>query len=370
MDTALPSIDWTRLDDVLARLQPRRKRGRALLALVILGSLAAVWFLVWSTGGTRGPYVHAAYLPIILAGASLGLEAGLLTAVLATLVVGPLMPFDVAAGRSQSVVGWLYRGAFFLVIGGFIGAGFAVVRARTERMDRLRRDLAGTYSRNLRVFAGLVEHRDEQTYGHCDRVGRNAVAIGRRMGLDARALGRLYWAGLLHDLGKIGVPEAILRKPGSLTAEEFSEVQKHCEFGRTILMNVSDDYRPIADGVLAHHEKWDGTGYPAGLAGHEIPLFGRIVAVADVFEALTSHRPYRDPMERSEALGVIDDGRGSHFDPTVVKAFFAAVDAGEIGEEEEDPLATQAFVNALLSPDAIGLDLVDDGGPWRARVTN
>jgi HD-GYP domain-containing protein (c-di-GMP phosphodiesterase class II) len=116
----------------------------------------------------------------------------------------------------QGAGAWLFRGAFFLLIGVFAALATASLRSRSAHNLQLREDLAATYSRNLQVFAGLVARRYEQTYDHCDRVGRNAVAIGRRLSLD---LGQLYWSGILHDLGKIGTPEAILRKPAALTGQ-------------------------------------------------------------------------------------------------------------------------------------------------------
>src|SRR5690606_8799363 len=132
--------------------------------------------------------------------------------------------------------------------------------------------LSQTYSRNLRLFAGMVAQRDEGTSGHCERVAENAVAIGRRLGLAEDDLNQLYWSGLLHDLGKIGVPEAILRKPGPLTEEEFAVMRHHARLGRDILVSVSDAFGQIGAGVYSHHEKWDGTGYPRRLVGSEIPL--------------------------------------------------------------------------------------------------
>lgn len=369
MHNPLPRLKWGHLDELLTVVRPQRKRYRFALLVLAALLLAAVWWFVWITGGSRGPYTHAAYLPILLTGATIGIDAAVGTAVLATLLLGPLMPLDVAADVPQRASAWLSRGAFLVVIGAFVGAAFQVVHARIAKIEELRTGLAATHSRSLRVFAGLVAKRDEQTYGHCERVGRNAVAIGRRLGLDARELGRLYWAGLLHDLGKIGVPEAILRKPGKLTDDEFREMQQHCEFGRTILLNVSADFEPIAEGLLSHHERWDGTGYPHGLAGTDIPLFGRILAVADVFEALTSQRPYREPMTRDEALAELTHGRGHHFDPSVHHAFLAALEDGDIGlEMEEGSLAMEEFVQAVLQPDLIGMDLADREAPWRARA--
>lgn len=369
----LPTLTFTvprRVDAWLDNARVEKRSTHALLMLATLVLLAASFALVWTTGGTRGPYLHIAYLPILLAAVTGGARAALATSLLATILMGPLMPLDVERGIAQATGAWLFRGAFFLLIGLFVAISSGILRSRSRHNMELREDLAGTYSRNLRVFAGLVESRDEQTYGHCDRVGRNAVAIGRHLGLDKHTLGQLYWSGLLHDLGKIGVPEAILRKPAALTKEEFAEVKKHCHLGHTILMNVSSDFTVIASGVLSHHERWDGGGYPHGLAGDDIPLFGRIVAAADVFEALTSHRPYRDPLTNEEALAVLERGRGAHFDANVVDAFMAAYHDGKIGLEAEPSETSKTFVESILLPDLIGKDLIAARAPWRTRVVN
>lgn len=349
-------------------LQALGENRLAATTIVMIGSaglLAGIYGIVWTTGGTQGPYVHAAYVPIVLTAAVGGIRASLVASVLATVLLGPLMPLDVEQGIAQATSSWIFRGAFYVGVGVFSAAATGVLRSYTRQRSELQRQLASTYSRNLRMFAQLVESRDEPTHGHCERVASNAVAIGRRLNLDQNTLGQLYWSGHLHDLGKIGVPEEILRKPGSLTAAEFDEVKKHASLGHTILMNVSQDFALIATGVVAHHERWDGGGYPAGLAGSAIPLFGRIVAVADVFEALTSFRPYRDPMSNEEAIAIIRDGDGSHFDPKIVAAFLAAYEEGDVSLEAVASNASEAFLDSVLHPDAVGVELIDTSVPWR-----
>lgn len=361
---------WRPIAAWLDRGRVKSRRTHVILIATTLGMLAAVAGLVYVTGGTRGPYLHMAYVPILLAAVAGGARATFLTALLATVLLGPLMPLDVRNGVPQALGGWLFRGAFFVTMGLFVAAATRALRERSRHNQELHDDLAGTYSRNLRVFADLVENRDEQTFGHCDRVGHNAVAIGRHLGLDVHALGPLYWSALLHDLGKIGVPEAILRKPGALTVEEFEEVKEHCRLGHTILLRASRDFSEIADGLLRHHERWDGTGYPDGLAGDGIPLFGRIVAVADVFEALTSHRPYRDPLPTEEALAILERDRGAHFDPAVVDAFMAAYRAGQIELEGTPSMDAHEFIDAVLHPERIGQALIAERASWRSRVIN
>ena len=149
-------------------------------------------------------------------------------------------------------------------------------------------------------------------------------------GCDANTLHRMHIAGLVHDVGKIGVPDHVLLKPGPLTDDERAIMQQHAEMGHAIL-NATNHLRGVADLVHAHHERFDGAGYPRGLAGNGIPLGARIFAVADVFDALTSDRPYRQAMPESDALELIVAESGSHFDPRVVAAFvalLAELDAG------------------------------------------
>lgn len=207
-----------------------KRTTHALLIVITLGLLAAAYGLVRTRGGTRGPYLRITYVPILLAVTG-GVHAALGTSLIATLPVGPLMPLDVEQGIPQATGAGLFRGPFFLLIGAFVAISSSILRPRSEHNMTLREDLADTYSRNRRLFAGLVESRNEQTYGHCDRVGRNVVAIGRHLGPDRHTLGGLHWSGLLHVLGKIGVSEAILRKPAALVPEAFAEVKKHCHRG-------------------------------------------------------------------------------------------------------------------------------------------
>jgi putative nucleotidyltransferase with HDIG domain len=173
----------------------------------------------------------------------------------------------------------------------------------------------------LRDLAQAAELHDGHTYGHCRRVAFNAERISEYLGMTQHESLVVRWAALLHDIGKAGVPDGILMKPGRLTTEEFEEVQKHCQMGADLLVAASAALADVASLVLAHHERWDGRGYPLGLRGKEIPLGARIIAVADVFEALTSERPYRMPVSKDEALATIAAGAGTHFDPDVVAVF-------------------------------------------------
>ncbi|HEX2999358.1 MAG TPA: CHASE2 domain-containing protein [Armatimonadota bacterium] len=175
------------------------------------------------------------------------------------------------------------------------------------------------------MLAEMIESKDHYTAGHCSRVMQYAGAIGAKLGLSSEAMDELRYAALLHDVGKIGVAEAILNKPGALTPAEHEEMHRHPELGRQWL-HRERRLRGISELVAAHHEYWNGTGYPAGLSGDAIPLGSRIVAVADVWDALTSDRPYRAAMGADAARRIIEQGAGRQFDPRVASVFLALLD--------------------------------------------
>jgi putative two-component system response regulator len=177
----------------------------------------------------------------------------------------------------------------------------------------------------LRLVAAS-EYRDEETGAHIKRMGLFAAELAAALGWEGRVLDDLRLAAPMHDIGKIGVPDAILRKPGRLTTEEFEVIKSHTVIGGDILASARVPLVQLAHEIaFAHHEKWDGSGYPYGLAGEGIPAGARIVAVADVYDALTHPRVYRPAVPEEEALAVIREGRGRHFDPEIVDAFFHAL---------------------------------------------
>jgi HD-GYP domain-containing protein (c-di-GMP phosphodiesterase class II) len=179
----------------------------------------------------------------------------------------------------------------------------------------------------LLALSEAIEARDPYTRGHSARVARLALEVGARLGCDGARLGLLRLGGALHDLGKVVVSEAILGKPGPLTEEEFAEVRAHPEAGARMVA-LDRVLRPACAGVLFHHERWDGGGYPTGCAGEQIPLEARILAVVDCYDAMTSDRPYRSALPPEEAAGEVDRCSGTQFDPDVAVAFLAAWEAG------------------------------------------
>jgi HD-GYP domain-containing protein (c-di-GMP phosphodiesterase class II) len=184
----------------------------------------------------------------------------------------------------------------------------------------LRLDTA--YLETISALAKSVEARDSYTGGHVERVRLHSRRIGQVYGIDNTALRQLEFGAVLHDVGKIGVPDRILQKMGPLDAEEWTFMRHHPEIGRRILEGIGFLTEAL-DAVGCHHERWDGAGYPEGLAADAIPLFGRIVAVADTYDAMITDRPYRAGFPVDVALSEIERGRGTQFDPDIARLFLA-----------------------------------------------
>ena len=188
----------------------------------------------------------------------------------------------------------------------------------------------------MRGLAASIDARDGMTAGHSARVAHYSLGMARALGLEGDDLYRIYYAALLHDYGKIGVDDAVLRKPSSLTPDEYEHVKQHARFTFDILSKISFP-RKLKDLPLmaaSHHERWDGKGYPWNLEGDAIPLAGRIIAIADVYDSLTRKRHYRDPMPAAEVLAYLEEGSGTRFDPAVLDAFLR-YHAETLAEKEE-----------------------------------
>ena len=172
----------------------------------------------------------------------------------------------------------------------------------------------------LSVLSRAIEARDEYTRGHSARVTAIADAIARRLGWDDERLDLLQLGGPLHDVGKLAIPDDVLRKPGRLDDDELAQIREHPRLGARILLRLAA-FRGALPYVLYHHERWDGTGYPTGRAGEQIPLEARVLAVADAFDAMTSDRPYRPALSLDEALAEVERCSGTQFDPEIVRIF-------------------------------------------------
>ena len=195
-----------------------------------------------------------------------------------------------------------------------------LVEQRTIELDRALNSLEGAYRSTLKALTAALETRDSETHGHSERVVSYSLRLGREYGLNSEEMKSLEFGSLLHDIGKIGVPDSILRKPAKLTEEEWVRMREHPLHGQQILRGI-EFLQGAARVVAQHHEKWDGTGYPLGLRGEEIDINARIFSVADAFDAITSDRVYRRGKSYEAAARELDDWVGRQFDPKVVEAF-------------------------------------------------
>ena len=205
----------------------------------------------------------------------------------------------------------------------------------------------------IRSLAQIVDHRDRSTFHHSERVAGYAVELARELGLDEDEVALVEQAASVHDLGKIGVPDRVLLKTGPLDEDEKAAMWLHTEIGAQILAHF-ELFRDGAGIVLHHHERWDGHGYPEGLAGEAIPLGSRIVAVADAFDAMTADRPYRAAMPVAEALDHLRRGAGSQWDPLVVGAFLRLLDRGAVQVHHLSPEPAPIF--AAQPPGVAAID--------------
>lgn len=229
------------------------------------------------------------------------------------------------------------------------------IESRTHDLKRALSELEIAQAETVRRLSMAVEFRDEDTGAHIERIGRFSALLAERLHMDRDFSERLSHAAPLHDVGKVAIPDAILLKPGPLTPQERSIVETHTEEGHRLLRGSSSSILDLAASIaLSHHEKWDGGGYPRGLVGETIPIEGRIVAIADVFDALTSDRVYRKAFPVEEAVAMMTAQRGRHFDPTLLDAFLDVL--GSTGPEAKrrnlsDPadIAAEAFEHYLAA---------------------
>ncbi|MEQ8791084.1 MAG: HD-GYP domain-containing protein [Pirellulaceae bacterium] len=239
------------------------------------------------------------------------------------LIVTPL-------AEGSNVFGWLAafnhsaRSEFGTVEASLLSSVSAILGIHSGNHE-LYRQQAEFLASVVRALTSAIDAKDPYTCGHSDRVARVSVRLAQELGVDETTINTLYMAGLLHDIGKIGIDDSVLRKPGRLTDAEYEHIKLHPELGHRILADIRQ-LSKVLPIVLHHHEQWDGKGYPHGLEGEEIPLLARIAAVADAFDAMSSDRPYRKGMPMEKVESIFRDGAGKQWDAQVVDAFFASLD--------------------------------------------
>jgi putative nucleotidyltransferase with HDIG domain len=339
------------VDSLLVSL--RRRNGRRQLLFNVTSSALALWcgthvFYALTgqapLGGNLAKPTNAMILPLAcLTAVYFGLNSGL-TALAVALSKGvspwrfwrdhlAVLSVNYFAGASASFL--LLVLVHYVGLGAFAVGALAVVMplifvthlaarswlGRVEDAQRHLRDVNRLYTSTISAFSTAIEAKDGVTSDHVHRVQAYAIGLARALDVtDEATLKALEAAALLHDTGKLAIPEHILNKPGKLTAHEFETMKAHVEIGAEILAAIEFPF-PVVPIVRAHHERWDGSGYPRGLRGEEIPIGARILSVVDCFDALTSDRPYRPALDEASALDVLRQGRGTMYDPAVVDTF-------------------------------------------------
>lgn len=261
-------------------------------------------------GGPTSPYALVFFVSVAFAASSL--PSRLVAGIACLDVLALFAVADVTGHWPAEIVIWAVALGATAAVGTLIAG------------ERWRRDLAVQSAQHelLARLARMVEYRDNDTGGHVAQMSEYAAILAAQLGWPPAAAHELRVAAAMHDVGKISIPDDILRKPGPLTVEERAIMETHTLVGHEMLVDSTNPViQQAAEIALTHHERWDGSGYPRGLCGEAIPLAGRIVAVADVFDALTSDRVYRRALPVDEACRIIENGRGTHFDPKVVDAF-------------------------------------------------
>ena len=265
-------------------------------------------------GGDGSPFLALFFLSVAFAGGALP-HAKVIA--VATLTAVALLVIWVLHGHTHADA-VLWAGALFVT------AGVCATTA-TDR-ERSTAAVGDAQEESLRRLARVVEYRDSDTGGHIERIGEYSKLVAAAMGMPEPACHELQLASTMHDIGKVAVPDAVLLKPGKLDADERAIMETHAQVGFDMLTGSGSDLLELAATIaLTHHERYDGAGYPNGLAGEAIPLPGRIVAVADVFDAITSKRVYKKAVDLETAAAIVVAGRGTQFDPEVVDAFVTAL---------------------------------------------
>jgi HD-GYP domain-containing protein (c-di-GMP phosphodiesterase class II)/methanogenic corrinoid protein MtbC1 len=289
----------------------------------------------------------------------------LLWAPWAVLALAAVAGAVVTTGSAISIICIAVLAAATIVLGWRVGESRRTaleeeIDGRSHQLRRALSELELAQTETVRRLSMAVEFRDEDTGAHIERIGRLSTLLAEQIGMEPDFCEQLSHAAPLHDVGKVAIPDAILLKPGPLTPEERAIVETHAEEGHRLLRGSSSSILELATTIaLSHQEKWDGSGYPRGLTGEAIPIEGRIVAIADVFDALTSDRVYRKAFPVEEAVQMMREQRGRHFDPVLLDAFMEVLaDSGPDAREQErsDP---NALVESALETYGTALERGD-----------
>jgi putative nucleotidyltransferase with HDIG domain len=288
-------------------------------AAVVLLAVVAV-AAVRSTGGSPNPLNHLGYPPIILAAYLYGWRGAVLSAALTSFLLGPLGSLAGLPGGNEGPEAWAIRASMFLMVGGVTGMLFARMRHALDGWRSSALEVSERQRDGMVALARGAEAKDNATGEHILGVQAAAESLAREVGLVEAKVSAIGWAAMLHDVGKLHVPDRILLKPGPLDEAEWEIMRQHSAWGAEIL--AQGHGFELARGIARwHHENFDGSGYPDGLRGNAIALEARIVRIADAFDAMTEDRPYRQAHSIEWALEEIERCAGSQFDPELARLF-------------------------------------------------
>ncbi len=296
---------------IVGRLTRQVGYSRYLIAAIVSVIGIPAYYLIYPITG-HGEWVFS--LLVIAITSQWGTRPGLTAALLSSIEYGFIIYYQTSGITDAFILAGILA-VSAVIIGTLVKHRETALVARAHMADELEKTSAAT----LIALSRALDARDQDTEGHSERVAVLAEKIGRKIGLEEADLCSMYLAALLHDIGKIGIPDAILHKSGPLDEQEWALMRKHPRIGYDILQNIPF-LAPALDAILQHHEKYNGKGYPAGLSGDAISLPARILTVVDVYDALTSHRPYRPAFSPEKALEMILEQAGQQFDPEVVQA--------------------------------------------------
>jgi hypothetical protein len=319
---------------VLHKINTGKAHNFCLLLFSYLLS-AIITALVYYTGGTSKVYANLMYIPIAIVASNYGKIHGAIHAIISALFIGPFMPLNTYESVPQDTINWILRTLIYATIGLVLGLFSDYHRQEFEKNSKMDKEIAEAQTAMTYSLVKLAESRDDYTGGHIERVAGYCRLIAQKLRSNKKYkdyinddyIENIYKASPLHDIGKVGIPDSILLKPGKLNTDEFEIMKKHTIIGANTLMKVRKGYpdnKYLGLGIsitLYHHERWDGTGYPQKLSGEDIPLSARIMAIADVYDALRSKRVYKEPYSHEKSVEIIKEGKGTQFDPDIVDVF-------------------------------------------------
>jgi putative nucleotidyltransferase with HDIG domain len=294
-------------------LELRPTRFTITVALGIAGGYVLATTVTYAAGGTHTVWPQLFYLPLALAASFVSPRWAVVAGVAAGLLCGPAMPLDRAVDASQETWSWMLRLGVFVLVALLISIPATLARRRSAMLERFGGQVVSS-------FVTAVDGKHPYTARHSESVAEYATGIARELKLPPGAVDRIRWAALLHDVGKLATPVELLDKPSVLSGLERSVLERHPVESARIVAGI-DRLGDSLDGIRHHHERLDGSGYPDGLSGDDVPVDARVIAVADVFDALTSDRAYRRAMDPGVALDLLQADAGTQFDAAVVAAF-------------------------------------------------